>query len=104
MSQKPVLDKIEFSKYAEALLKNYNVVLRYGEIDRVAFPEKSPSELVAHSVFSTENSLFIICRGTSPLGGIKWRTKRCPIKDCKVVELIVSTKHIEELTPNHLDY
>lgn len=102
MNDKAMLDKSQFVKYAHALLKNHSVIINNDGSNPVHFPENSPTELLAHSVFSKKTSLLIICKNKHPIGTIEFQTKRSPTKDYKVIEILNMSDGIEDLTPTNL--
>lgn len=104
MTEKPMLDKTEFGKYAQALLKSHNVIVIGDGSDPIHFPENSPAELLAHTLFGSSKSTLIIRKLTTQIGVIELSSKRSQTEDCKVVEVIDYTSSIQELMPNNLKH
>lgn len=104
MTEKTMLNKAEFGSYAQALLKNHNIIYGYGTDSMVHFPENSPAELLAHTIFSKDKTKLIIRRGSKPIGTIDLQTKRNYATDCKVVEVLEVSPEIEDLTPTSLSH
>ena len=102
MTEKTMLDKAEFGSYAQALLKNHNIIYGYGTDSMVHFPENSPAELLAHTVFSKDKTKLIIRHGSKPIGTIDLQIKRSYTKDCKVAEILEVSPAIEDLSPINL--
>lgn len=102
MTKTLALDKAEFVKYANALLKNHNVVFRDESKKLVHFPDNSPAELLAHSMFGSEKSTLIVRKDITAIGSMKFQTKRSYTKDCKVIELVDYSGDVEDLKPINL--
>jgi hypothetical protein len=102
MTDNIVMNKAEFCEYAQALLKNHNVSVETEDSDSIHFPEGSPPELLAHTVFKNNRSTVIIKKYETVAGAIMFSSKRSYTKDCKVASIDRFSPAIEHLLPNNL--
>lgn len=102
MTDNIVINKAEFCEYAQALLKNHNVSVETGNGDNIHFPEGSPPELLAHTIFKNNQSKVVIKKYETAAGAIIFSSKRSYTKDCKVVSVDRFSPAIEHLLPKNL--
>ena len=102
MTDNIVMNKTEYCQYAQALLKHHNVGVESDGKETVFFPENSAPELLAHSIFSNDQSKLIINRYSKAVGAIEFTIDRSSTQNCKTVSVSRYSLNADHLLPKNL--